>query len=430
MVENAKDIISTTVSIRFQEFLVRAFPKTKNTLLPKIVTNTILDLEPCCEKDEDDAFVFARGGAVRAFSLPFDAIGEHLNEKVRQTDFGTDNLTRNVMEHAFGEEKDLDLYIRRGKNSSDQDLINSINNSLYQTQGNPYRTEVKTQAIGGKANPQTLFMINFYNNDEPIQKPVFMLNFTNFPVSPESSEKEIRIRGDVDTLSLSDLHKDANGDLVMDYTSPDFIDIRKRLINYYFSPRIGPLANKDNFLQDLSASFREINSRALYLPALFDSENNFMTTDLLISHRNFNAHTPATDEITQIIQVNRTEIEDNLLPLLSDIIFSFVANPIIALPLSYFNKSLIMTPLGRMINSPEKMREVLKFMAERMELKITDAFSSLAMNYAINYPNTLLLLDALKDTKVIPEDWPRSYEGLLQLLNPLELINIKIISPP
>jgi len=61
-------------------------------------------------------------------------------------------------------------------------------------------------------------------------------------------------------------------------------------------------------------------------------------------------------------------------------------------------------------------------MTDRMGMKITDTFFMLALNYAVNYPNTLLLLYTLKDVKVIPDDWSQSYEGLLKLLNPLKLL--------
>lgn len=413
---------SQTISIKFEEFIVKAFPLTKNAPIPKIVTTIVAGLDNCCDKTEDGTFAYVRGGAMRTFILSTHEIEKKLTQKVRQTDFGDDKLTREIMEHAFGEEKDLDLFIRRGGNS-DEDIVNNINTSLSHLEDSSYDIEVKTQAIGGDANPQTLFMINFYDKGKSSEKPVFMLNFTNFPMSAKNSQKEIRSGADIDLLSLGDINKDAGGNLVLNYTSPELVDMRKRLIDYYFSPRIGPLSNSLSFLHDMIAGFREINSRTLYLPALLDSQNSFMTTDMLMSHRNYNRFTfPTTNRIRQIIQANRTEIEVNLLPLLSDIIFSFIANPIIALPLAYFNKSLIMTPLGQMIDSPERMREVLKCMAERMGMKITDTFFMLALNYAVNYPNTLLLLDSLKDAKIIPEDWPQSYEGLLKLLNPLELL--------
>ena len=409
-------------SIKFEEFIVKAFPLTKNTLIPKIVTTIVSNLDNCCEKTEDGTFAYVRGGAMRTFTLSTHEIEKDLTHKVRQTDFGDDKLTREVMEHAFVEEKDLDLFIRRGKNSDD-DIVNNIQATLIQLQNNSYDIAIKTQEIGGTENPQTLFKINFYDKNRSSDIPVFMLNFTNFPTSVTAAQKEIRSRADVDILALGGLNKDKSNDLIMTYTSPELIDMKKRLHLYYFSPAIGPLSNRGNFLQDVIAGFREINSRALYITPLFDIGNKYMTPDTLISHRSFKGFTfPTHDEIAQIIQANQSEIKVNLLPLLSDIIFSFIANPIIALPFAYLNKSMIITPLGRLIDSPEKMREVLKYMAERMGMKITDTFSMLAMNYAVNYPNTLLLLDALKDAKVIPEDWPRSYEGLIKLLNPLELL--------
>lgn len=429
MVERAKKEKSQVVSIKFEEFIIKAFPLTKNTLIPNIVTTIVSGLDNCCDKTEDGTFAYVRGGSMRTFTLSTHEIEKNLIHKVRQTDFGADKLTEEVMKHAFGEEKDLDLFIRRGKNSDD-DIVNSINISLSRIEENPYDIKVQTQAIGGEINPQTLFMINFYDKNQSLGPPAFMLNFTNFPSSISNSQKEIRSGADIDLLSLGDLNKDFSGSLILSYTSPELVDLKRRLIDYYFFPRIGPLSNSPSFLHDLIAGFREINSRALYLPALFDDQNNFMTTDMLIDHRNYDKFTFPTDaEIIKIIQANQSEIETSLIPLLSDIIFSFVANPIIALPLSYFSKSLIVTPLGRLTNSPEKMREVLKYMAERMGAKITDTFLKLAMNYAVCCPNTLLLLDALKDAKIIPEDWPRSYEGLLKLLNPMELIDVKTTSP-
>jgi len=413
---------SQTVSIKFEEFIMKAFPHTKNTFIPTISTTIVSNLRTCCKSTEDGTFAYVRGGAMRTFSLSTYGIEKELTDKVRKTDFGTDKLTREVMEHAFGRGKDLDLFIRRGDVSNDQ-IVNNILVSLSRFKDGEYDFKVKTQAIGGKANPQTLFMINFYNKNKPSEPPVFMLNFTNFSSSINSSQKEIRAGADIDLLSLGDINLDTGGNLVLNYPSPELTDMRKRLIDYYFSPRVGPLSDSPSFLHDMIAGFREINSRALYLPALLDPQNNFMTTDILISHRNYNKFTfPTRDKIKQIIQANRTEIEDNLLPLLSDIMFSFIANPIIALPFTYLNKSLIMTPLGQMIDSPEKMREVMRCMSERMGMKETDLFVMLSLKYTIYNSNTLLLIDALKDAKIIPEDWPHSYKGLLKLLNPLELL--------
>lgn len=422
MIETTAKERPQTISIKFEEFIVKAFPQTKNTPIPKIVATIVSGLNSYCDQAEDGTFAYVRGGAMRSFALSTNEIEENLIRKVRQTDFGVDKLTKEVMEHAFGEEKDLDLFIRRGV-SSNEDINNNINDSLAQIEEDPYNVEIKTQLIGGEVNPQTLFMVNFYDNKEPLRKPIFMLNFTNFPTSVNSLSKEIRNRADVDVLSLGHLNIDDSNNLMMSYSSPELVDLKKRLHHYYFDVTIGPLSDRASFLQDVIAGFREINSRALYITPLFDSQNSFITPDILISHRLYNGiHFPNNNEIAKIINANRSEIEVNLLPLLSDIIFSFIANPIIALPLAYFNKSLIMTPLGKMIDSPEKMRKVLKSMAERMGMKITDTFFMLALNYAVNYPDTLLLLDSLKDAKIIPEDWPRSYEGLLRLLNPLELL--------
>ena len=64
----------------------------------------------------------------------------------------------------------------------------------------------------------------------------------------------------------------------------------------------------------------------------------------------------------------------------------------------------------------------MECMTKKMNLKITDTFLTLAIKYTVDYPDTLLLLDALKDAEIIPQDWPKSYEGLLRLLNPLELL--------
>jgi len=415
-------------SIKFEEFIVKAFPLTKNTLIPKIVTTIVSNLDSCCERTEDGTFAYVRGGAMRTFTLSTHEIEKDLTHKVRQTDFGDDKLTREVMEHAFGEEKDLDLFIRREKNSDD-DIVNNIDTALSQIQENPYDIKVETQVIGGDANPQTLFRINFYDKNKSLGTPVFMLNFTNFPTSITAAQKEIRSKADVDILSLGGLNKDKSNDLIMTYTSPKLVDMKKRLHRFYFSPAIGPLSNRVNFLQDVIVGFREINSRALYITPLFDRENRFMTPDMLIKHRSSKGFNfPTDDEMRRIIQANQSEIEINLIPLLSDIIFSFITNPIIALPFAYLNKSLIVTPLGRIIDSPEKMREVLKCMAKKMGMKITDTFFMLAMNYATNYPDTLLLLSALKDAKVIPDDWPRSYEGLIKLLNPLELLKVPHIT--
>jgi len=52
-------------SIRFEEFIVKAFPLTKNTLIPKIVTTIVSSLDNCCERTEDGIFAYVRGGAMR-----------------------------------------------------------------------------------------------------------------------------------------------------------------------------------------------------------------------------------------------------------------------------------------------------------------------------------------------------------------------------
>lgn len=261
---------------------------------------------------------------LRTFEEGPNEIEKNLTRKVRKTDFGKNELTKEVMEHAFGEEKDLDLFIRRGVNS-DEDIVNNINTSLTQIKESPYDVVIKTQLIGGEANPQTLFIISFYDNNDPSRTPVFMLNFTNFPTSENSLIKEIRNRADIDVLSLGYLNKDNSNNIMMSYSPPELVDLKKRLHLYYFDVAIGPLSDRDSFLQDVIAGFREINSRALYITPLFDNKNSFITPDILLKHRSLKGiNFPSTDEIIKIIKANQLEIEVNLLPLLSDIIFSLL----------------------------------------------------------------------------------------------------------
>jgi len=54
---------SQTVSIKFEEFVMKAFPQTKNTLIPKMVTAIVSGLDNCCDRTEDGTFAYVRGGA-------------------------------------------------------------------------------------------------------------------------------------------------------------------------------------------------------------------------------------------------------------------------------------------------------------------------------------------------------------------------------
>lgn len=132
-----------TISIKFEEFIKMAFPLTKNTPIPKITSTIVSNLESCCEQTEDGTFADVRGGAMCTFSLSTHQIEKSLIQKVRQTDFGDDELTRKVMEHAFSQEKDLDLFIRRGENSNDV-ITNNIDTTLSSIAKCPYDIKVET----------------------------------------------------------------------------------------------------------------------------------------------------------------------------------------------------------------------------------------------------------------------------------------------
>ena len=254
-------------SILFNEFIEKVFPHTQGTIIPQITTSIVSNLDKCCIPSEEGEFAHVRGGAMRTFQLLSRNVEDDLIKKVRKTDFGQDILTQQVMEHAFGQVKDLDLFIRR-QEIPDEAIENNINQTLSEMQDNPYTIQVQTQPIGGEINPQTLFMINFFSKNN-LKEPICILGGW-------------AVFFHIDILASGGLKKDKNNNLIIIYTAPELIDTAKRLNKFYFAPGLGPLVDKPTFLQNLIASFREINARALYVTALFRPENSLISPNLLI----------------------------------------------------------------------------------------------------------------------------------------------------
>jgi hypothetical protein len=398
----------------FPDFIRTVFPGIKKTPLPEISTYLISNLINLCP-------VIVRGGAMRRLLFPYLRDRATLLSRqiaaIPEKDIGHEPMTRAVLDHALGP-PDLDLFLLRPPWLTDEHIRHSLVQTL-QCQGKNWEDARLVQFSIGARTRHPLFGVHFFQPGD--SGAVFQVNFTGYPEKPAQWEDEIRIYAKPDHYSLGTVLKDKSGTLSLSY-APNFLP--NKYDDEFFWVTTGGALTKagENFTAAAAQYFREI-AMSCSLSALTAPWLTLTDIEKIDFIRNQWEPAPTDDTITGWIASQKTDIEGRLVPMLSDISYGFIVDPIIALCQAYTSHSLRLLPLGRIITDWPKLKQVVQGFYHIYKLDEQKPLNHTALSYTLRPLDPLLIVDILKGRHLLADDYPRTYSALIMdLLNPLKLL--------
>lgn len=419
--------------ISFSSFIEKVFPATRNTSIPKITVALINSLQDHCEPDPQGNFAYVRGGSMRIFGSNTRDVQNSLDlamQRVPGELIGSDSVAHQVMTHGFAHPRDLDVALRRKVHSDDSDIQTRIQSVLQSyREDERLRIEVNHLMVG-KNRTISLFKVDFY--DKETGRCLFKLDINDFPMTAEQKRDSSRIyemASAVDLLSMGGLSINGKtNDIELSYGRIEGMTLADLYFHHhYLNPATPMIGLNLSVVQALTEGFREVNFRSFDITPLWIGYPDLTLKDLGHIYQP-PCSTEQFDEASLRWMTSQAdELKQRSIAIMSDIAFGFIANPIISLPLSFINRSLLLTPLGRLIHDWQTLQEIVADVAQRLGSNIDSSLHILALTYISKvhsgvHPELLgplLIIDALKERHLIPEETPRTLSSFIKLIQPI-----------
>jgi len=414
----------TTEAVPFHRFMLTLFPDLiKHPLLTVKATLLVRDLQKIGETEADGSYGYVRGGAMRSYLNNTQIIDEvisdhytHLPPNLK----GNSALTEQVVDQAFGL-KDIDIHIRRKSyfRVDDAKTADAFRESL----GNlgDYRVDIHPIVVG-KNSKMTFFKLTFYEKGGVI--PVLKLSVGDTSVTQNELDEDIRGTSKasvIDQLARGKLFPGDNGpDLVYDREPLDDFMVR----TFFDRDKILKKFDVNLTIPKLIGGLRSAGFAAFFTPILLMhpeiSQENYMR--FIIKYFSPNENEDLTNKLATWRKNHRKELEERRALIVSDAIYAETINPFVFLTDAFFSGHLAYLPIGRYIDSLEKLIGVLYQIAENTGSNFTtDTFYELCFNNAANLNGIFNIVDALKDLGLLSPDVPTNMDTVTSLHDPLNV---------
>ena len=413
------------VKIPMADFLRQVYPPIDNhTILTKKITEIFRGLSP--------AQFYMRGGAMRQKALYWIDVQNDLDHTMAgfpKSYIGESPFISEVLRHAFpsmsGEGHDLDIpFVRRSPNGDfipDSEIRQKIDKANTDST-HPMPLEIRTIALGTFEDPMTIFKILLTNT--------VRMDLADLPLTDQQRKSSGRIYDGSSWIDLATLGKviDTKDGLAVAYPVVEGLSIADLILSkYYLFFPFQPIGfDAYDPYQVLSGKFRDVSFRAFDHSSL--STNQFLSGvrfDSLGDHTSLHAglDNQLDQKIKSWISRGKSGIEKRHKELVTEAMYGLIANPFLALPMTYLNYSLFSLPLGQIIKDWDTLRAVENQMIEIMRNHIGADHSSLNIssdlfliaNYYAAHARSgvlphilgpLLLVEAIKSLGLLPDSVP------------------------